>query len=28
LWQTGNKDRNDINFKKLVEEIGVHNGNE
>ena len=27
LWQSGNKDRNDINFKKLVEEIGVHNGN-
>ena len=27
LWQTGNKDRNDINFKKLFDEIGVHNGN-
>lgn len=27
LWQTGNKDRNDINFKKLVDEIGVHDGN-
>lgn len=27
LWQTGNKDRNDINFKKLVDEIGVPNGN-
>jgi hypothetical protein len=26
LWQTGNKDRNDINFKKLVDEIGVHDG--
>ena len=28
LWKTGNKDRNDINFKKLVDQIGVHNGNE
>jgi len=27
LWQTGNKDRNDINFKKLVDEIGVHDDN-
>ena len=27
LWRTGNKDRNDINFKKLVDEIGVHDGN-
>ena len=27
LWQTGNKDRNDINFAKLVQEIGVHDGN-
>jgi hypothetical protein len=27
LWQTGNKDRNDINLKKLVDEIGVHDGN-
>jgi hypothetical protein len=27
LWQTGNKDRNDVNFKKLAEDIGVHNGN-
>ena len=27
LWQTGNKDRNDINFKKLVDEIGVEDGN-
>jgi hypothetical protein len=27
LWHTGNKDRNDINFKKLVDEIGVHDGN-
>ena len=27
LWKTGNKDRNDINFKKLVDEIGVHDGN-
>ena len=27
LWQTGNKDRNDVNFKKLVEEIGVQDGN-
>jgi hypothetical protein len=27
LWQTGNKDRNDINFKKLVDDIGVHDGN-
>ncbi len=26
LWKTGNKDRNDINFKKLVDEIGVSNG--
>jgi hypothetical protein len=28
LWQTGNKDRNDINFKKLITEVGVENGNE
>ncbi len=27
LWSTGNKDRNDVNFKKLVDEIGVHDGN-
>jgi hypothetical protein len=27
LWQTGNKDRNDVNFAKLVQEIGVHDGN-
>jgi hypothetical protein len=27
LWRTGNKDRNDVNFKKLVDEIGVHDGN-
>jgi hypothetical protein len=27
LWQTGNKNRNDINLKKLVDEIGVHDGN-
>jgi hypothetical protein len=27
LWQNGNKDRNDINFKKLVDEIGVEDGN-
>jgi hypothetical protein len=27
LWQTGNKDRNEVNLKKLVEEIGVHDGN-
>lgn len=27
LWQTGNKDRNDINFRKLVEEIGVQDDN-
>jgi len=27
LWQTGNKDRNDVNLKKLIDEIGVHNGN-
>jgi hypothetical protein len=27
LWQTGNKDRNDVNFKKLIEEIGVDDGN-
>jgi hypothetical protein len=26
LWQTGNKDRNDINLKKLIDDIGVSNG--